>query len=356
MYILGIETSCDETAASIIRFNQRTKKVQVLSNIVSSQIEIHKKYGGVVPEVAAREHVLNILPVIDEALSKAQITPQKLKIIGITKGPGLITSLITGIETVRALAYAWNKPITEVNHINGHIYANFISPTSPIRFPAVILTVSGGHTILLIMKKNGKIEIIGETRDDAAGEAYDKAAKMLNLGYPGGPIISRYAAEYQKFINKKPEITKKYDLQRKIILPRPMINSTDFNFSFSGLKTSLLYQLQKDPNWKKRIPEYCFEYQQAIIDTLIHKTLKAAEKFTAKTIMLSGGVSANTELRTQMAEAIKNKIPDANFLVPNKEYTTDNAAMIATAAAYQTKRQRLITFDKLRVDASLQLK
>jgi len=346
MYILGIETSCDETAAAVIRTDQRTGRLKVLSNIISSQIEIHKKYGGVVPEIAAREHVLNILPVINEALATAKITPKKLGAIGIAKGPGLITSLITGVETARTLAFAWNKPLIEVNHIEGHIYANFINPASPIKFPALILTVSGGHTTLLLMAKDKKIKIIGETRDDAAGEAYDKGAKMMNLGYPGGPIISQYAAKYKK----------KKSAAGNLNFPRPMINSSDFDFSFSGLKTSLLYQLQKDKNWKKRIPEYCYEFQRAIIDTLIAKTIKAAKKYKVRSVMLSGGVSANTELRHQLKTAVEDKLRKTSFFVPDKQYTTDNAAMIAAAAVFKIGRGKTTDFRQLSVDASLQLK
>ena len=341
MYILGVETSCDESAASIIKADPKTGRLQVLSNIISSQIEIHKKYGGVVPEIAAREHVLNILPVINEALEKAKIQPNKIDVLGITKGPGLITSLITGMETIRSLAYAWKKPVIEINHIEGHIYANFIDSSQFINFPALILTVSGGHTTLVLMAKSGKIKIIGETRDDAAGEAYDKAAKMLNLGYPGGPIISQYADQCKK---------------GSIGLPRPMLNSPDFDFSFSGLKTALLYQLQKDKNWRKKIPEYCFEYQQAIIDILVHKTIKAAKILKVKTVMLSGGVSANKELRFQLSEAVKKSLPGVNFLIPELEYTTDNAAMIAAATFYKFQKGGAISFAKLRTDASLQLK
>ena len=341
MYILGVETSCDESAASIIKADPKNGRLQVLSNIISSQIEIHKKYGGVVPEIAAREHVLNILPVINEALEKAKIQPNKIDVLGITKGPGLITSLITGMETIRSLAYAWKKPVIEINHIEGHIYANFIDSSQFINFPALILTVSGGHTTLVLMAKSGKIKIIGETRDDAAGEAYDKAAKMLNLGYPGGPIISQYADQCKK---------------GSIGLPRPMLNSPDFDFSFSGLKTALLYQLQKDKNWRKKIPEYCFEYQQAIIDILVHKTIKAAKILKVKTVMLSGGVSANKELRFQLSEAVKKSLPGVNFLIPELEYTTDNAAMIAAATFYKFQKGGAISFAKLRTDASLQLK
>ncbi len=345
MYILGIETSCDETAASIIKANYKSGQIKVLSNIISSQIAIHQKYGGVVPEIAAREHVLNILPVINEALTAAKINYKKIDLLAITKGPGLITSLITGVETIRSLAFAWDKPVLEINHIEGHIYSTFIDSFKSMKFPALILTVSGGHTNLVVMDKNYKIKIIGETLDDAAGEAYDKGAKMLGLGYPGGPIIAEQALIYKK--------TKK---EGALKFPRPMLNSNNFHFSFSGLKTALLYQLKKDLHWKKRIPEYCFAYQQAIIDVLVIKTLKAAKTMKSKTIMLSGGVSANQELKDQMARAIKASLLKTNFLAPAKEYTTDNAAMIAAAAAFKIKKQKPITFNKLRVDSSLQLK
>ncbi len=350
MYILGIETSCDETAASVIKVNSKNGRILVLSNIISSQIEIHKKYGGVVPEVAAREHVLNILPVINEALEAAKISHKKLNLIAVTKGPGLITSLISGLETVRTLSYAWDIPVIEINHVEGHIYSNFIDPETKIKFPAIILTVSGGHTNLVLMDKNNKIKVIGETLDDAAGEAYDKGAKMMNLGYPGGPIISELANIYKKSFKTTESI--KSDLN----FPRPMLNSPNFDFSFSGLKTALLYQLKKDKNWKKRVNEYCFAYQEAIIDVLIGKAIKAAKKYEAKTLMLSGGVSANQELRENMAIAVKTKLSKVSFLVPPREFTTDNATMIAAAAVYKLKTQKLTAFAKLRVDPSLQLK
>lgn len=345
MYILGIETSCDETAAAVIKADLKTGRILVLSNIISSQIEIHQKYGGVVPEVAAREHVLNILPVINESLLKAKIKPAQLSFLAVTKGPGLITSLISGAETVRTLAFAWQKPIMEVNHVSGHIYSNFINPKTPIKYPSLILTVSGGHTNLVLMTKDQKIKIIGETLDDAAGEAYDKGAKMMNLGYPGGPLIAKQANDYKKSGKKT-----------NLLFPRPMLTSNNYDFSFSGLKTALLYQLQKDPAWKKRLPEYCFAYQQAIIDILITKTIKAAKKLGAKTIMLSGGVSANQELRESLEATIKKELPKVNFLVPAMEYTTDNAVMIATAAAFESKKRKTIPFNKLTVNPSLQLK
>ena len=345
MYILAIETSCDETAASIIKANKGGDHIFVLSNIISSQIEIHQKYGGVVPEIAAREHVLNILPVVDEALKKAGIKPEKLDFLAVTKGPGLITSLISGAETIRTLAYAWKKPIIEVNHIEGHIYSNFINPESKINYPALILTVSGGHTNLVLMDKNNKLKIIGETLDDAAGEAYDKGAKMMGLGYPGGPIIDSLAKSYNKNGDKS-----------SLSLPRPMLNNPNFNFSFSGLKTSLLYQLQKDKNWKKRIPEYCFAYQQAIIDVLTTKTIRAAKKYKVKTVMLSGGVSANETLRSSLMEAVFKSLNKVNFLVPEKIYTTDNAAMIAAAAFFKLKRKTPTSFKNLKINPSWPLK
>jgi len=338
MKILGIETSCDETAVSIIEGKE--KQIKVLSNIVSSQIEIHKKYGGVVPEVAAREHVLNIIPVLNEAFSLAKIKREdikkEIKAIAVTQGPGLISSLLSGIETAKTISFALDIPLIGINHIEGHIYANFISQNK-IKFPAIILTVSGGHTMLILMEKHGKFKIIGETRDDAAGEAFDKAAKMMDLGYPGGPIISLKAkkAETQKIEN----------------LPRPMINSKDFDFSFSGLKTALRYALENDKNWKEKIPEYCFEFQQAVIDVLIKKTIRAGIKYKVKTIMLAGGVSANKKLREELKkETLKNNF---SFNMPDLKYTTDNAAMIASAGYFKALRKEFTDWKKLKVDCNL---
>lgn len=351
MIILGIETSCDETAASIIK--GEGKNIKVLSNVVSSQIEIHQKYGGVVPEIAAREHVLNMLPVIHEAMTLAGLSQQadfkKLDAIAVTVGPGLITSLITGAETAKTLAYSWNKPLVAVNHIEGHIYSNFID-NPDFNFPALIMTVSGGHTILVLMTAHGQYKILGETRDDAAGEAFDKAAQLMNLGYPGGPIVSLEAEKFQTE-NSSKENTK----LKQIILPRPMLNSPDFDFSFSGLKTALRYELLKDKNWQKNVPEYCCEFQQSIIDVLIHKTIKAAKKYGAKTILLSGGVSANKELRLQFANATKNQLTDASFFVPALKYTTDNAVMVATNGYYKALKKQFTPWQELIVDCNLEL-
>jgi len=365
MLILGIETSCDETAAAVVRgYSPETHgnaSVQILSNIIASQIEIHKKYGGVIPEVAAREHVLKILPVINEAIEQADVPA--IDAIAVATGPGLITSLMVGVETAKTLAYAWDIPVISINHIEGHIYANFISTqhatrnTQHIKFPAVVLTVSGGHTLLALMKGHGDIKTIGQTRDDAAGEAFDKGAKMLGLGYPGGPAIAGIATE---FPNSKFQIPNKHQVQNsndqnRINLPRPMLNSPNYDFSFSGLKTALLYSLKKDKDWKKKIPEYCREYQQAIIDVLISKTIKAAKKYKVSTIMLAGGVAANKELRSQMDEKIKKELPDIHFTLPDLKYTTDNAAMMATAGYYKAQRQEFTPWQDLRVDCNLEL-
>ncbi len=411
MIILAVETSCDETAAAVAR--GQGDKIEILSNVVSSQIEIHKKYGGVVPEVAAREHVLNILPVVSEALEKAGIkrgqAGKKINALAATIGPGLITSLIVGVETAKVLSYVWNIPVIGVNHIEGHIYANWLKPIGvnsklqitnykqypisnipachrlclgqmagrqypKIKFPAVVLTVSGGHTMLVLMKGHGKYKIIGETRDDAAGEAFDKAAKLLGIGYPGGPAIAIQAERFikqslkisnSKFLisnqtpNPKPQNSNKFKIQNlksKIFLPRPMINSKDYDFSFSGLKTALLYSIKENPNYKLQITNYCYEFQQAIIDVLIHKTIKAARQYRVKTVMLAGGVAANKELRSQLEQAVKKSVPYSMFHVPCLEYATDNAAMAAAAGYYKALRKDFTPWRKLKVDANLELK
>ena len=343
MIILGIESSCDETAAAVVEVNEKTGKSKTRSNIISSQISIHQKYGGVIPEVAAREHVFNVLPVVHEALETAKITSKKIDAIAVTKGPGLITSLITGTETAKTLAYVWNKPLIGVNHIAGHIYSDFLEVKQKIEFPLVVLTVSGGHTNLVLMKSHNNFKIIGETRDDAAGEAYDKGAKMLGLGYPGGPVISKYAKEFAES-----------GLKNNITLPRPMIGN-GLDFSFSGLKTALLYQIQKDSNWKKRISEYCFAYQEAIIDILSRKAIVAAKKYQAKTIMLSGGVSANTELRDFLAKKVSLELPQTPLVIPKLSYTTDNAAMIALAGYYALQDTPRTSWQKLKVDVNFGL-
>lgn len=345
MYILGLESSCDESAAAVLK--AKGVKTEILSNVIASQIDIHAQYGGVIPEIAAREHVLRILPTIDEALKKAKIKANDLGAIAVTQGPGLVSSLLAAIETAKSLALIWEKPIIPVHHIIGHIYASFINTNPLPQFPIIALVVSGGHSNLILMNEHYNFKVIGETRDDAAGEAYDKAAKMMGLSYPGGPVIAKLAQEF-RISNKKCQIQ----------LPRPMLNSPNFDFSFSGLKTALLYKLQKDKTWKKNMPEYAYAFESAIIDTLIHKSLKAIERYKAKSFILAGGVAANMALRSELTEKIIKKFTKIMVFLPKLAYTTDNAAMIAAAGYYnyyQNKDNAFLNYRKLKADPNLKL-
>jgi N6-L-threonylcarbamoyladenine synthase len=332
MIILGIETSCDETAAAVIEVKKDSLKI--LSNIISSQIELHTQWGGVVPNLAAREHLKNIAPVIDAALREANIVPEKIDLLAATQGPGLIPALLIGTMTAKTLSYVWKKPLLGINHIEGHIYSNFLEfgvekKEAAINFPAITLVVSGGHTQLVLMRSHLEYEIIGETVDDAAGEAFDKVARLLNLGYPGGPQISKLAEQFS------PEIANRFGFLK---FPRPMAKSQNFNFSFSGLKTAVLYMTKKHVAELSN-PEFvialCHEFQQAVIDVLILKTLAAAEKFNAKAVMIAGGVSANKELRRQLEIALRENHSDIIFNSPSARYSVDNAVMIAGAASYR---------------------
>ncbi|HRY82702.1 MAG TPA: tRNA (adenosine(37)-N6)-threonylcarbamoyltransferase complex transferase subunit TsaD [Candidatus Moranbacteria bacterium] len=369
MHILSIETSCDETACAILE--AKNGSFSILSNVVSSQISLHSKWGGVVPNLAAREHLKNIMPVINEALEKAQISSRDIDLIAVTNGPGLIPALLIGVETAKTLSYLWKKPLIGIHHIEGHIYANFIpleqdkiNATKSYKlkakscFPILCLVVSGGHTQLILMKKHLDYEIIGQTLDDAVGEAFDKVARILGLGYPGGPAISAKAEIAELRIKNK-------ELRKNVIqLPRPMINSKDFNFSFSGLKTAVLYLVKKNENLlkdKKFISAVCREFQQASIDVLVSKTIRAAKFYKPKTIMLAGGVSANSELRKQLGLAVKNNLPNTKYQIPDIKYSLDNAAMIASAAAfrYELKKNKKNLDDnwkKMEANANLKLK
>lgn len=345
MIILGLETSCDETACSILE--HKNGKFFVLSNIISSQIKLHSKWGGVVPNLAAREHLKNIIPVINTALKEAKIKPKAIDLISVTKGPGLIPALLIGTCTAKTLSYLWGKPLLGIHHIEGHIYANLLS-NKKITFPVLCLVVSGGHTQLVLMKKHLNYEVVGETLDDAAGEAFDKVARILNLGYPGGPAIAKKASELK---------TKNEKL--KISLPRPMINSTNFNFSFSGLKTAVLYLVKKNnPLLKNKdfVNEVCHEFQQAVVDVLIQKTLRTAKKYSPKTIMLAGGVSANKELRQQLGKAIKKDFKSISYIIPDVSYSLDNAVMIAIAGFYRWKKEKdKDNWKKLKTEANLKI-
>jgi N6-L-threonylcarbamoyladenine synthase len=336
LIILGIETSCDETAAAVLKYHKKNNSFEIISNVVASQISLHQKYGGIVPEIAARAHIENILPVIKKSLKpkgrKNDYSLKEIDLIAVTQGPGLITSLLVGVETAKTMAYSFKKPLMGINHLEGHLAANFINHPH-IPYPAISLIVSGGHTELGLIKKQGHYKKIGQTRDDAAGECFDKIAKLLDLGYPGGPIISQMAKKVK---------TK----SKNIKFPRPMINSDDFDFSFSGLKTAVFYLIKNNKSRLKDIKfvqNVCLESQQAIIDVLIKKTIRASRKYQAKTIMLSGGVAANQELRNQLKIKIAKTDSSLKFLVPEIKYCTDNAVMIAAAAGlkYNHLNQKL---------------
>lgn len=354
MIILGIETSCDDTAAAVIK--AENDKISVLSNVVSSQIKLHAKWGGVVPNLASREHLKNILPVIEKSLLESKKTYQDIDLISVTNGPGLIPALLIGTTTAKTLSYIWKKPLTGIHHIEGHIYANLIGKKiNSIKFPLLCLVVSGGHTQLVLMRKHLDYKIVGETLDDAAGEAFDKVARILGLGYPGGPIISQRVQNYK---NPKNSF--------KVNLPRPMINSQDFNFSFSGLKTAVLYTVKKNQNILKHhnlIDKLCFEFQEAVTEVLVHKTLKAVEKYKPRTVMLAGGVSANERLRSRLKMALKKEFKSIDYIMPNIGYSIDNASMIATAAYFRfqsynkEKREKLkLNWKKIKTEANLKLK
>ncbi len=358
MVILGIETSCDDTGVAIIKApDKKQGSFKILSNIVSSQIKVHQKYGGVVPNLAAREHLKNIEPCLKKALKETRISLKDIDLIAVTNGPGLIPCLLVGTNFAKALAYVCNKPIIGINHLEGHIIAALttINPKSqilsPKSFPAVALLVSGGHTQLVLVKKVGNYKILGETRDDAAGECFDKIAKLLGLGYPGGPAISVMA---EKVRNPKSKARNKFKIQ----LPRPMISHKNYDFSFSGLKTAVLYLTRDNKDKledKSFIQELCLEAQQAIIDVLIEKTIRAAREYRAKTVILAGGVAANKKLRSQFK--VQSSSLNTNFLVPPKNLCTDNAAMIALAGHLRHRFSRPNTsWKNIKADANLRLK
>ncbi len=362
MYILGIETSCDDTAAAVIEATGGFANpfFSVLANTSYSQVAIHKKFGGIVPNLASRAHLEKIIPTIKETFKIAKKKPENIDLIAVTRGPGLMPSLLIGVNTACALAYRFQKPIIGVNHIEGHIYSNWlksianvksqISNVKSIEFPALILIVSGGHTELVLMKDYGKYKIIGQTLDDAAGECFDKTARLLELGFPGGPAIVAEAAKFKKL--------KAISYKLKADLPRPVINSKNYNFSFSGLKTAVLYlynDLIKKYPAKKIRPALAAEVQNAIVDVLTAKTVKAIKNLNPKTVMIAGGVSANKALRKKMAEEFEfYKIP---YLMPDISYATDNAAMIAAAGYfnYLTGKLTQNSWKKIEANANLKL-
>ncbi|MCR4305656.1 MAG: tRNA (adenosine(37)-N6)-threonylcarbamoyltransferase complex transferase subunit TsaD [Candidatus Daviesbacteria bacterium] len=352
--ILGIESSCDETAAAVV---QKTgKRVKVLSNVVASSAELQAKYGGVIPEQAAREQIKSIIPVIEDCLQVSGYKRENIDAIAVTNGPGLIGSLLVGVETAKALATVWDKPLIPVNHLLGHFYANWISisanqyisgsvdqketdtpthrHTDTPKFPCLGLLVSGGHTDLVLFKNHGEYEYLGGTRDDAAGECFDKCARLLDLPYPGGPAISKLASQGDAL---------------RFNLPRPMINSKDFDFSFSGLKTAvanLLHTLSvpelgnevnKEVNQDHTSEvkaDLAAAIEQAIVDVLVAKTLAAAKKYQVKKIIVAGGVAANQKLTSDLKLKIKSEKLKIKLFIPPANLCTDNAAMIAATACF----------------------
>lgn len=313
--ILAIETSCDETAAAILK-----NETELLSNVVSSQIESHKRFGGVVPEIASRHHVEQITLVIEEALQKAELTMDDIDAVAVTEGPGLVGALLVGVNAAKALAFAHGKPVIGVHHIAGHIYANRL--IKEMKFPLLSLVVSGGHTELILMKEHGHFEVIGETRDDAAGEAYDKVARMLELPYPGGPHIDRLAHEG----------TPSYPL------PRALLDEDSYEFSFSGLKSAVINTIHNARQKNEEIikEDIAASFQQSVIDVLVAKTQKAVEEFQVKQLLVAGGVAANKGLRAELERVFTNS--DVQLIIPPLSLCTDNAAMIAAAGAVLYKK------------------
>lgn len=317
--ILGIESSCDDTSAAIIKGNQ------ILSNIANIQT-VHKEYGGVVPELASRAHQQNIIPVVQKSITSANIQQNEISAIGFTRGPGLLGSLLVGISFAKSLAMSLNVPLIEVNHLQAHILAHFIEDANPIppQFPFLCLTVSGGHTMIVLVKNYFDMKIIGKSIDDAAGEAFDKIGKILGLDYPAGPIIDKLAQ------NGNPEAFQ---------FGRPKLERYDY--SFSGIKTSVLYfvqrEIQKNPNFiQENLSNLCASVQKTIISVLMNKLKKAAEDLNIKEIAIAGGVSANSELRKTVQQDAKKL--GWNIFIPKLEYTTDNAAMIAMVAQLKYER------------------
>jgi len=329
VYILALETSCDETAAAISKDG-----LSILANVVASQIDWHRKFGGVVPEIASRKHLELINPVIDEALREAEINFSDLGAVAATYGPGLVGSLLVGLSAGKALAYSLDIPFIGVNHIVGHIYANFISHNE-VATPVICLTVSGGHTDLLIFHDYGDYEILGSTRDDAAGEVFDKVARILELDYPGGPIIEKKA---------------EFGDRQSFDFPRAFLNDDNYDFSFSGLKTAVINTVHNLKQQGKivKVEDIAASFQQAVIDILIEKVRKAVENYQAKSVILSGGVAANKSLRKQVREKLS--IP---LFYPDLKLCTDNAAMISTVAYYKYKKSY---FSPLSLNADPNLK
>lgn len=331
MKILGIETSCDETAAAVVENGNK-----ILSHVVSSSIRLYQGTGGIVPEVAAREQLRFLIPVISQTLKKASLSKTDVDALAVTVGPGLINSLLVGVETAKALAWAWQKPLLPLNHLLGHFYVNFVDrlleepsgggelshPQSAPRripvFPLVYLVVSGGHTHLFLAKSHQRFSLLGQTRDDAAGEAFDKVARLLGLGFPGGPEMERAAYGGNPMA---------------YLLPRPMLNDPSLDFSFSGLKTAVLRETLKKDFSQEKVADLAASFQLSVVETLSAKALRALRQTGVKSLVAGGGVLANQALRQSLADLCRKLAVD--FFVAPKKLSTDNAVGIAAAAFYQ---------------------
>lgn len=317
MNILAIESSCDETAAAVVQDGRK-----VLSNIISSQIEIHKLYGGVVPEIASRKHIEKVIQVVDEALKEASLTMDEIDAVAVTYGPGLVGALLVGVSAAKSIAFAHNKPLIGVHHIEGHISANYIE-NEELEPPFLCLVVSGGHTNLVIVKDYGEYEVLGKTRDDAAGEAFDKVARAIGLGYPGGPKIQKISEEGNK---------------DAIAFPRAKVADSPFDFSFSGLKSSVLNYINSCEMKGEEInkADIAASFQEAVVDVLVSHTIEGAKQLGFKKIAMAGGVASNIALREEMKEACERR--GFKFYHPSPILCTDNAAMIGAAAYYDYKK------------------
>jgi len=311
---LAVETSCDETSAAVIRGGR-----QILSNVISSQVPLHQKFGGVVPEIASRKHIENVLPVIDQALREAGITLKGIDVVGVTYGPGLVGALLVGVAAAKALAFACDIPLVGVNHLEGHIFANFLAHPQ-LEPPFIALIVSGGHTSLVKVNDYNDLQLLGETRDDAAGEAYDKIARVMNLPYPGGPHIDALAQQGNP---------------AAIHFPRALTQEDNYEFSFSGLKSAVLNHINTAKQRGEEISaaDVAASFQAAVVEVLVNKTLQAAAHFGVRTVVMAGGVAANSELRKQLSLGCQ--AAGMQLYYPPAMLCTDNAAMIACRAYYQ---------------------
>lgn len=313
MLVLGVESSCDETSVAIVRNGK-----EVLANAIYTQIDIHKIFGGVVPEVASREHVKKMIYVFEQALMDAKVTPKEIDLVAVTTTPGLIGSLLVGINAAKAFALAHNIPCVDVNHIDGHIYANYIE--SDFRFPLLALVVSGGHTELVLMKEHYQFEVLGQTLDDAVGEAYDKVGRVMGLDYPAGMYVDQLAQ------TGKPSYK----------LPFVYLDKDSYNFSFSGLKSAVLNIINKCnmKNEPINVADLAASFQSSVVTVLVDKTIKAAQTYKVKQIVVAGGVAANQGLRKSLTDAV-NKLENVKLTFPKMKYCTDNAAMIAVAGYFK---------------------